>query len=454
MSALREGAVDVVRILRARGRQAYWVGGCVRDLEMGREPHDYDVVTDAPPDEVAALFPRALLVGAQFGVVVVPYAGSHYEVSTFRTEGPYLDGRRPSSVQFADAVSDVRRRDFTVNGLLHDPLRGETIDHVGGRADIAARRIRTIGDPAQRFAEDRLRMLRAVRLAAELDFEIDGPTFDAVRAHAGAIGRVSAERIRDELIRLLVSAGRGRGVVLLRESGLLAAVLPEVDATAGVPQPPEFHPEGDVFTHTVLALEQLRDPHPALALAVLLHDVGKPRTMTVTDRIRFNDHDEVGARMAEAVCGRLRCSTQETDRVAALVREHLRIKDLPQMRPAKAARFLLREDADDHLELHRADCLASHRDLTIYTWALQARDELRRRHPAPPRLLTGEDLIAMGYRPGPRFKEILEAVTDAQLEGAVGSAEEARAFVRRTYGGPEGSAGQSGKPLRRGDQGE
>lgn len=436
--ALREGALAVIRILRGRRFSAYWVGGCVRDLEMGREPHDYDIVTDARPEQVAQLFPDALLVGAQFGVVVVPWQSHRYEVSTFRTEGPYLDGRRPSRVEFADARTDASRRDFTINGLLHDPLTGATLDYVGGREDLARGVVRTIGDPDTRFAEDRLRMLRAIRLGAELRFALDPATWAAIRAQADSIMQVSAERIREELLRLLTSPGRGEGVRRLLESGLLSATLPEVAATAGVPQPPEFHPEGDVFTHTVLALERLRAPHPVLAMAALLHDIGKPPTRTETDRIRFNTHDEVGARLAEAVCRRLRFSGPETAAVVALVRDHLRVKDLPKMRPAKAARFLLQPDAGDHLELHRADCLASHGDLSVYTWAVAAREALRRERPRPERLLTGEDLIAMGYRPGPRFREILDAVFDAQLEGRVRTPEEARAFVRRAYASREG----------------
>jgi len=433
LAGLRDGAAEVVRRLREAGFSSYWVGGCVRDIEMGRPPHDYDIVTGARPEQVAAMFPAALTVGAQFGVVIVPLDAYRYEVATFRSEGPYLDGRRPSHVEFVDAESDVRRRDFTINGLLHDPLDGRTIDLVGGRDDIAAGRVRTIGDSAQRFSEDHLRMLRAVRLAAELGFEIEADTFRAIRAHAAAITGVSAERIRDELMRLLVSAGRGEGVRRLQESGLLAAVLPEVEAMVGVEQPVEFHPEGDVFVHTVLALERLRGPHPLLALATLLHDVGKPLTQTRTDRIRFNEHDEVGAVRAEEICRRLRLSAAETDRVTSLVREHLRVKDLPKMRPAKAARFLLRPDAPDHLELHRADCLASHGHLDVYEWAVAARDALRAAHPRSAPLLTGDDLIALGYVPGPLFKEMLETVGDAQLEGTIRSPEEARAFVRARF---------------------
>lgn len=433
MTSLRDGARAVVSRLREQGHAAYWVGGCVRDLEMGREPHDYDVATGARPDEVAGLFERAVMVGAEYGVVMVPLGPHHYEVATFRTEGSYLDGRHPSRVEFAGVEADVRRRDFTINGLLYDPAAEQTIDYVGGRDDIAARLIRTIGPPDGRFAEDRLRMLRAVRLAAELDFEIERQTFDAIRAQAAGISTVSAERIRDELLRLLGAPARARGVRLLERSALLEAVLPEVGAMRGVEQPPEFHPEGDVFTHTVLALEHLRGPSPVLALAALLHDVGKPPTMVRADRIRFNNHDEVGARMAEEICRRLRCSGDETERVTSLVRGHLRVKDLPKMREAKATRFLLREDADDHLELHRADCLASHGDLSVWEWARERKRALLSAGPPPPRLVTGDDLIALGYRPGPAFATILEAVEDAQLEGTVRTRDEALALVRNSF---------------------
>ncbi len=430
---LRDGAVEVVRRLRGHGFAAYWVGGCVRDLEMGRESHDYDIATDAPPSEVATLFPHAVLVGVKFGVVVVPLDGHHYEVSTFRAEGPYADGRRPSRVEFVDAQSDVTRRDFTINGLLHDPLTGQTIDYVGGRADIARRIVRTIGPAHIRFAEDRLRMLRAVRLATELQFDLEDETFRAIAAQAPSSAEVSAERTRDELLRLLTDPGRGRGVRLLHASGLLQVILPEVAAMSGVPQPPEFHPEGDVFTHTVLALEQLRDPSPILAMATLLHDIGKPPTLSVSDRIRFNEHDVVGAEMAEAICRRLRLSGQDTERIVALVRDHLRVKDLPKMRPAKAKRFLLDPASADHLELHRADCLASHGNLDVYHWAVAARQELAAAPLDRQRLISGDDLLALGYQPGPQFKTILDYVEDARLEGRVRTRDEALHLVRETF---------------------
>lgn len=403
---------------------------------MGRPPHDVDIVTAARPEQIALLFPRTAPVGVRFGVVLVPTESGVYDVATFRREGPYLDGRRPSFVEYATLEEDVRRRDFTVNALLFDPLDGSVVDLVGGRDDLAARRIRTVGDPETRFAEDHLRMLRAIRLAAELDFTIDEETFQAIRAHAPAIARVSAERIRDELLRLLVSPGRVPGVERLRESGLLREILPEVAAMEGVEQPPEFHPEGDVLTHTRLALSHLQDPSPILALAVLLHDVGKPPTFRRAERIRFDGHDEAGAAMAEESCRRLRLSNDETALVVDLVREHLRIRDLPRMRPAKVKRFLARPDIADHLELHRVDCLASHGDLSTWEWARQAREHLTEEEQRPPRLVTGDDLIARGYRPGPRFKEILEAVLDAQLEGRVRTREEALALVEREF--PQG----------------
>ena len=403
---------------------------------MGRPPHDVDIVTAARPEQIALLFPRTVPVGVRFGVVLVPTESGVYDVATFRREGPYLDGRRPSFVEYATLEEDVRRRDFTVNALMFDPLDGSVVDLVGGRDDLAARRIRTVGDPETRFAEDHLRMLRAIRLAAELDFIIDEQTFQAIRAHAPAITRVSAERIRDELLRLLVSPGRVPGLERLQESGLLREILPEVAAMEGVEQPPEFHPEGDVLTHTRLALSHLQDPSPILALAVLLHDVGKPPTFRRAERIRFDGHDEAGAAMAEESCRRLRLSNDETALVVDLVREHLRIRDLPRMRPAKVKRFLARPDIADHLELHRVDCLASHGDLSTWEWARQAREHLTEEEQRPPRLVTGDDLIARGYRPGPRFKEILEAVVDAQLEGRVQTREEALVLVEREF--PQG----------------
>ncbi|MBI4278977.1 MAG: CCA tRNA nucleotidyltransferase [Armatimonadetes bacterium] len=437
-----DAAHAVVRRLREAGHAGYWVGGCVRDLIMGREPADIDIATDARPEHLLVLFPRAVVVGAQFGVVRVPVEDGLLDVATFRTEGPYLDGRHPSYVWYADAEADVRRRDFTINGLLYDPVEDRVLDFVVGREDIARRVIRTIGAPQERFEEDRLRMLRAVRLAAELGFTIEASTWRAIRAAAHRIAEISAERIRDEIVRLLTGPDPSRGLDVLHWSRLLAVVLPEVEAMVGVPQPPEFHPEGDVFTHTRLALRHLEQPPAVLAMGTLLHDAGKPLTMQADEeRIRFPRHDEVGALLAEAACRRLRFSGDQTERVVALVREHMRFADLPKMRPGKAARFLARPDFPDHLAFHRADVLASHGNLSTYHWARQAWERLPDEMRRPPRWVTGDDLIGLGLPPGPRFRELLAEVEDAQYEGRVRSREEALALVQAILGREKNASG-------------
>ncbi len=412
----------------------------VRDLLLGRSPRDLDIVTSARPEVVAGLFPHTALIGAEFGVVTVFLDSRPYQVATFRREGPYLDGRRPSSVEYADLREDVRRRDFTVNALAYDPIEDRLLDVTGGLADLERRTLRTVGDPVVRFTEDRLRLLRAVRFATELEFTIDAPTLEAVRALAPTIVSVSAERIRDELLRLLVAPARAAGVRLLEATGLLRVVLPEVAAMVGVPQPPEFHPEGDVFTHTCLALQHLANPTPVLAMATMLHDVGKPPTISVSDRIRFHGHADVGAGMAEAICRRLRMSIVDTRVIVTLVRDHLRIGDLPDMRPGKATRFLRRPDFEELLELHRADCLASHGDLDLYAWAVRARQALDAAGPPPPRLVTGDDLIRLGYRPGPRFAKMLHAAETAQAEGDISTPEEASAWILARF--PAGGAAE------------
>jgi poly(A) polymerase len=434
MNVKREAATEIVRRLRAEGFQAYLVGGCVRDLVMGREPKDYDVSTDATPDQVVKLFPESLTVGAQFGVVIVPRAAGNVEVATFRSDGRYADGRHPSEVRYAKTPrEDVRRRDFTINGLLLDPLENQVLDYVGGQGDIRARRIRAIGNPIERFHEDRLRMLRAVRFAARFGFSLDAAALEAIRKLAPLIHDVSAERVRDELLKILTEGQARRGFELLDETGLLREVLPEVKAMQGVPQPPEFHPEGDVWVHTLLMLEGLRAPTPTLALGVLLHDVGKPPTLSVRERIRFDNHVEVGAEMAQAVCARLRLSARETERVVELVRHHLRFKDFPRMRRSTQLRFLRMEGFDEHLELHRLDCLASHGDLSTYELARRILEEtpLAQIKPAP--LLGGDDLIAQGYTPGPLFKEILQTVEDAQLEGKLHTREDALRLLAEQF---------------------
>ena len=434
MDAKREVATAIVRRLRAEGFQAYLVGGCVRDLVMGREPKDYDVSTDATPDQVLNLFPDSLTVGAQFGVVIVPHAEGNVEVATFRSDGRYADGRHPSEVRYAKTPQeDVRRRDFTINGLLFDPLENQVLDYVGGQADIRARRIRTIGNPIERFNEDRLRMLRAVRFAARFGFSLDAGACEAIRQLASHLREVSAERVRDEILKILTEGQARRGFELLDDTGLLPEVLPEVKALQGVAQPPEFHPEGDVWIHTLLMLESLQAPTPTLALAVLLHDVGKPPTFSVRERIRFDNHVEVGAQMAGAICARLRLSARDTERVVELVRHHLRFKDFPRMRRATQLRFLRLEGFPEHLELHRLDCLASHGDLTNYEAARRLREETPVEQMKPAPLLRGDDLIAQGYTPGPLFKEILQTVEDAQLEGKLHTREDALRLVAEQF---------------------
>ncbi len=434
MDAKRKAAVEILRRLVGAGFEAYLVGGCVRDLVMGREPKDFDIATNARPDQVVGLFPESLTVGAQFGVVIVPREVGNVEVATYRSDGRYADGRHPEEVRFASsAEADVRRRDFTINGLLLDPLSDRVLDYVGGQADIRARRVRTIGDPVERFNEDRLRMLRAVRFAARLRFTLEAAVRDAIRTQAPEIHQVSAERVRDEILKILTEGNARRGFELLDETGLLAHVLPEVQRMQGVAQPPEFHPEGDVWVHTLMMLEGLRNPSPTLAMGVLLHDVGKPPTFTVRERIRFDNHMEVGARMAQEICGRLRLSARDTERVAELVGHHLRFKDFPQMRRSTQLRFLRLENFREHLELHRLDCLASHGDLTNYELARRLLAETPPEEIKPAPLLRGNDLIARGYTPGPLFKKILQFVEDAQLEGKIHTPGDALRLVAEEF---------------------
>jgi tRNA nucleotidyltransferase/poly(A) polymerase len=406
----------------------------VRDhLLKRRRFKDIDIATSAPPDTVLSLFPGAIPIGRQYGVVQVRMYGRPYEVTTFRSEGPYLDGRHPSGVTFCGPEEDVRRRDFTINGILFDPVSGQVIDYVDGRSDLCRKILRAIGDARDRFEEDRLRMMRAVRLACDLDFEIEPRTWEAVKRLSSRVLDVSAERIRDELLKILTGPAPGRGLDLLQESGLLHTILPEVEAMRGIEQPPEFHPEGDVFVHTRLALGLLHKPSAILAMGTLLHDVGKPPTFAVKDRIRFDGHVEAGMRIAGDVCRRLRMSNQETEQIVALVQHHLRFMHVMEMRESTLTRFLRIPHFDDHLELHRADCLSSHRDLTYYRFCADALRELRSSPEPLPPLISGNDLIAMGYTPGPRFREILEAVEDLQIEKQLHTPEEAMEYVRRAF---------------------
>jgi len=406
----------------------------VRDLLLGGEPKDYDVATDAQPAKISALFPESDLVGAHFGVVLVHDSGAQVEVATFRSDHTYADGRHPVTVDFeTDPRQDVLRRDFTINALLLDPDSNEVLDFVGGRDDLRNRIVRAIGDPETRFREDHLRLLRAVRFAARLNYQIDPATMRAIQGLHAQILRVSAERTRDELSRILTEGGARRGFELLDETGMLADILPEVSAMKGVAQPPEFHPEGDVWTHTLLMLDQLREPSVTLALGVLLHDVGKPPTFRVADRIRFDGHVEKGVEMAEAILARLRFSNDQIRHVSALVANHMRFKDVPQMRESTLKRFLRLENFSEHLQLHRQDCLSSHGSLDNYQLVKEKMEALPPAELKPRPLITGDDLIAAGYNPGPAFSRILAAVEDAQLESKISSREEAMALVRAQF---------------------
>lgn len=432
----RELANSICNALKHDGYQALLAGGCVRDLLLGRQPEDYDVATDATPEQVTRLFPDSLRVGAQFGVVLVPRGAHKVEVATFRKDLGYSDGRHPDGVAYAKTPrEDAQRRDFTINGMMMRHDSGEVLDFVGGTQDLRAGVIRAIGSPAQRFAEDKLRMLRAVRFAARFGFAIEQHTIEAIRTHAAQVVQVSPERIREELTKLLTEGAARRGFEMLDETGLLQTVLPEVAAMKGVPQPPEFHPEGDVWIHTRLMLERLpAGCSPTLAWGVLLHDVGKPETFRSAaetgDRIRFDGHVEAGVRIAEAICERLRFSSEATDQIVALVRNHMRFKDLLQMRPATLKRFVSLPAFDEHLELHRLDCLASHGRLDAYDFARRYVAETPPEKVRPPRLLTGDDLLAMGIQPGPLMGSLLAALEDAQLDERLTTVEAARVFVR------------------------
>jgi putative nucleotidyltransferase with HDIG domain len=441
---LKDFAISIVRRLRERNHEAYLVGGCVRDLLLGREPADYDVTTEAKPEEVMKIFPQTYAVGAQFGVVLVPYKNGDgssgqekaVEVATFRCDVGYSDGRHPDEVRFSkDAREDVERRDFTINGLLLDPLKDEVLDYVGGREDLQRRLVRTIGDPARRFAEDKLRMLRAIRFAARFEYDIDPETFASIQRFAPNIHQVSRERVRDELTKMLVEGRARRAFLLLDQSGLLKEVLPEISVMKGVEQPPQFHPEGDVFVHTLLLLEKLPpSPTATLAWGALLHDVGKPPTFKVApDRIRFDGHVEVGVKMAEDILRRLRFSNEDADQIIALVKNHMRFADATKMKESTLKKFIRMPKFEEHLDLHRMDCLSSAGDLTSYNFTREKLETMPAEVVSPAPLLTGKDLIAAGYEPGPRFKEILTAVEDAQLEGTLGSKEEAQRYVAANF---------------------
>ena len=455
MSTAQQHAEEIVRTLRQHGHQAYFAGGCVRDLLLNREPADYDVATDATPQRVMEVFPQTYAVGEQFGVVLVPPAEDDevtiarqserskqaVEVATFRADVGYSDGRHPDEVRFTkDPQEDAQRRDFTINGMMLDPATNEILDFVGGQDDLKKGIIRAIGDPNRRFEEDKLRMLRAVRFAARFNYQIDPATLNAIQNLAPKIHQVSAERMREELTKMLTEGQARRAFELLDQTKLLREVLPEVAAMKGVAQPPQYHPEGDVFIHTLLLLEQL---HPdsnsntiskTLAWGALLHDVGKPPTFRIApDRIRFDGHVDVGVKMAAEILRRLRFSNHETDQILALVDNHMRFGDVQRMKQSTLKKFLRLPAFDEHLELHRIDCLSSHGQLSTYEYAQQQLHSMPPEAIRPAPLITGRDLIEAGYKPGPRFKEVLGAVEDAQLEGRLLSREEAMEFVQRDF---------------------
>jgi poly(A) polymerase len=434
---LKTAATDIARRLQDAGHIAYFAGGCVRDELLGHPPHDYDIATSAKPVEVQQLFPHTQAVGAHFGVILVMEHGRAFEVATFRSDHEYIDGRRPEMVTFSTPEEDAERRDFTINGMFHDPVADKFIDFVGGRADLDSKTLRAIGDPVARFREDKLRLLRAVRFAARFDYAIDSATWDAIRAHAADIHAVSAERIREELVKILAHPNRVRGFDLLDQSGLMKEILPEIEALKGCEQPPQFHPEGDVFVHTRAMLGLLPADAPAtLALSVLFHDIGKPPTFRYhahEDRIRFSGHDRVGAEMTERVMERLRFSRAESDRVVEAVRQHMVFKDVQNMRAAKLRRFMAREGFAEEMELHRVDCQSSHGALDNYDFLQAKAGEFANEPLIPPPLVTGRDLIALGWKPGPHFGPILEAVQTAQLEGTLTTPEQALAWIKQNH---------------------
>jgi len=452
---MRHTAAQIVRRLRQAGFEAFWAGGCVRDALLGREPHDYDVATNATPDQIEALFSHTIPVGKQFGVIVVLEGGHQFQVATFRAEENYQDGRRPGTVRYSHAREDAVRRDFTVNALFYDPITEHVHDWVGGENDLRARLIRTVGSPDERFAEDHLRLLRAIRFAAQLGFDIEAQTMAAVQKHAEKIKLTSAERIRDELIKLFAPPHAARGLTLLHESGLMPHVFPELVPTLTCDQSPDYHPEGTVFNHIGLMLGNLPTEQrtamsgetPAagtdsgqgcppllqsLAWSALLHDIAKPVTATRGEdgSIHFYTHEKVGADMAEVILQRLKFPRRQTDEIVAAVRHHMQFKDAPQMRKNTLRRMLLRETFPLELALHRLDCLGSHRQLDIYDFLVEQQAHLNDQPHLYPPLLTGADVIALGMKPGPALGALLHELRDLQLADELKTADEARTWVK------------------------
>jgi len=432
---MKSGAANIVRQLQAAGFSAFWVGGCVRDFLLGREPDDYDIATDARPEQIEKLFKRTITVGRKFSVMIVVEDKHQFQVATFRAEADYKDGRRPTKVVFSSAEVDAQRRDFTVNGLFYDPIAQKLYDWVGGEKDLCAKIVRTIGSPGERFAEDHLRLLRAIRFAAQLDFEIEPQTFAALKANAPKIKNISAERIRDELIKLFSPPHAARGLVLLRDSGLLEPILPELAATISCEQSPDFHPEGSVFEHIRLMLEKLpSNAAESLPWAVILHDIGKPVTAErdlQTGAIHFYEHEKIGAVLAEKILQRLRFPKKQIEEIVACVRQHMQFKDVKQMRKATLRRLLLRKTFPLELELHRLDCLGSHGSLELYEFLVQQAAELEKKPAIRPPLLTGNDLIKLGMKPGPAMGVLLAEIREKQLQDELKTSHQARAWVKK-----------------------
>lgn len=436
---VKDAAVGVAKKLRDAGFVVYFAGGCVRDALLGRDAHDYDIVTNATPDQVQKIFPRADAVGAHFGVILVKEAGIHFEVATFRTDGSYHDGRRPESVEYSSPEEDAQRRDFTINGLFQDPETGEVIDFVNGKADLKLGLLRAIGNPEERFQEDALRLMRAIRFATVLDFDLDPVTWEAICSNAHLLEKIAVERIQIEFNKILISAGRRRGIELLVDSGLIKYFLPEVLELIGCEQPPQFHPEGDVYVHTCMMLEMIGDKEVdlSLALSILLHDIGKPATYSYdeeAERIRFNGHESVGAEMSEEILRRMKYSNEMIDDVRVMVANHMKFMHVMDMRVSKLKRFMSRDTFVHEMELHRVDCASSNGILENYNFVVEKREEFANQPLIPEPLIKGKDLMDLGFKPGPEFKEILTAIQNEQLEGKLSDSDAAIVWVRENYG--------------------
>ncbi len=432
---LQETAIQVAQRLIDNGHDAFFAGGCVRDQLLGRSPKDYDIATSARPDEVLALFPKADAIGAHFGVILVKEHGFHFEIATFRTDGSYADGRKPESVTFSTAPEDAKRRDFTVNGLFQNPLTGEVIDYVNGRADLEAKTLQAIGNPAERFAEDSLRLMRAIRFSIVLDFEIDPATSDAIKANAAGLARISPERIRDEFDKIMTSPRRAAGVRSLVDHGLMTHIIPEILQLIGCEQPPQWHPEGDVFEHTCIALDLLGEQESVTqCLAVLLHDIGKPPTQTFDEadqRIRFNGHDGVGAEMSESILRRLKYPNKVIEHVSWIVNRHMQFMNVQNMRTAKVKRFMSSDVFELEMELHRVDCASSNGFTENYDYLRKKAEDFANEPLIPAPLINGKDLIDRGLRPSPQFKQILNTIQTEQLENRLTTREEAIEYLEK-----------------------